>query len=400
MSQQFRKLKVAVVREELKAITGNFFKALLLGQFMYWSERVRDASAFLQEEKLRGAEFETSLEHGWFFKSIDSLLEETMLDVTDRTVSKYVSELEQEGFLFSRDNPFTKWDRTRQYRVNMLAIHKALHEKGYHVDGYIFVSDRSEPVSHPCEDFSSRSEMVSDRSEPVSLHYQRLNTQTIKKTTQQSAVVPVRQEIQQEKLYTFDLHEQHVGTLISPKDFTILKDLAELWPRRAVEVAFVHLGEQKGKGGFGPALVRHILTTWHTSGQFDQEVERLENKHRLTMQIKAELLAKQKNDHQVETHIEQIAAPDQVDRVKKAWESITAKQLEKIRAFTDRKLTLKGSPRYAHFFDDLPSYLRHYYPKHILLHHPESPFKSILYADKFVTFEQAAKLHSSERQAA
>ena len=45
-----KKLKRAVIKEELLILTGHFLEALILNQFLYWSERVRDLDVFILEE--------------------------------------------------------------------------------------------------------------------------------------------------------------------------------------------------------------------------------------------------------------------------------------------------------------------------------------------------------------
>jgi len=116
--------RTIVLREDLMAITKNAIKAIVLGQFVYWAERVRDSQLFLQEEKLRGAEFETSLEYGWIYKSAKQLSEELLGLANEKTVRNYVTELQDEGFLHSRQNPNSKWDKTSQYRVDLIKIQK------------------------------------------------------------------------------------------------------------------------------------------------------------------------------------------------------------------------------------------------------------------------------------
>lgn len=44
------KIKKVVLREDLLAITGDFRKAIILKQFIYWSERVSDADKFIEKE--------------------------------------------------------------------------------------------------------------------------------------------------------------------------------------------------------------------------------------------------------------------------------------------------------------------------------------------------------------
>jgi hypothetical protein len=46
-----RKLKRVVIKEELVALTGDIIEAIILNQFLYWSERVEDFDKFIMEEK-------------------------------------------------------------------------------------------------------------------------------------------------------------------------------------------------------------------------------------------------------------------------------------------------------------------------------------------------------------
>lgn len=52
-----RKLKRVVVKEELVALTGKVDHAIVLNQFIYWSERVKDVDAYLKEEMERIRQF-------------------------------------------------------------------------------------------------------------------------------------------------------------------------------------------------------------------------------------------------------------------------------------------------------------------------------------------------------
>lgn len=62
--------------------------------------------------------------------------EETMLHMAPNTVLRHVKFLVEKGWLDERHNPNHKWDRTKQYRVNLLKIHKDLVEIGYTLQDY------------------------------------------------------------------------------------------------------------------------------------------------------------------------------------------------------------------------------------------------------------------------
>jgi hypothetical protein len=53
MNEEIKKLKRAVIREEFIAITGNFIDAVILNQFIYWSERVKDFDEYIKQENDR-----------------------------------------------------------------------------------------------------------------------------------------------------------------------------------------------------------------------------------------------------------------------------------------------------------------------------------------------------------
>lgn len=144
------KLKRVVIKEELVALTGNFKKAIVLGQMIYWAERVKDADKFIQDEIKRSKmaigkqEFEYAekleevdlLSHGWIYKTATDLSEETMMGVSKSTMGTYLNELVEKGWLDKRKNPKWKGDNTFQYRVNLLKIQKDLQELGFSLEGY------------------------------------------------------------------------------------------------------------------------------------------------------------------------------------------------------------------------------------------------------------------------
>ena len=81
-------------------------------------------------------EEERELFYGWIYKTADELAEEIMLGLSASQVRRYVRDLVDMGFISKRNNPKYKWDRTLQYRVNLVNIAKALKEKGYPLSEY------------------------------------------------------------------------------------------------------------------------------------------------------------------------------------------------------------------------------------------------------------------------
>ena len=141
--ENLRKLKRVVIKEEIVAITGGDTNlAIVLGQLMYWQERVNDYDQYIDEEECRcrsnGTEHDFYHTYGWIYKKASELIDECMLNVSDKSMRLYLKKLEDMGFISSRDNPHHKWDKTKQYSVNTVNILKAVKQHGYTgIDGFI-----------------------------------------------------------------------------------------------------------------------------------------------------------------------------------------------------------------------------------------------------------------------
>lgn len=142
-----RKTKIAVIREELIALTGDLKSAVLLGQFVYWAECKMAADAMYAKElemyAKEGKEIDFEPCYGWIYKSSTELSEETLLGLSPSNIRKYVKALVDRGFLKERRNPNLKWDRTMQYNVNLNLIQSELNKMGYSLAGYTLASSDS-----------------------------------------------------------------------------------------------------------------------------------------------------------------------------------------------------------------------------------------------------------------
>lgn len=140
MSNQLTRLKRVVIKEELVALTGDFTKAVILNQFLYWSERVRDFDLFINEERTRaeqhGEKVTIETTSGWIYKKAEELIEETMLGISPATMGRHIKHLIDNGWIEQRQNPNYKWDQTKQYRVNLFKIQHDLLCLGYFLEGY------------------------------------------------------------------------------------------------------------------------------------------------------------------------------------------------------------------------------------------------------------------------
>lgn len=131
-----RPLKVAVIREEFVALTGDPLIAVVLNQLLYWTQRVKDFDLLLEEEKFFKPECNVSPRHGWIYKTAYDLIQETMLQVSHPTMRKYLKLLIDRGWIDERVNPHDKWDKTTQYRLNLRQLQEDLANLGYSLPGF------------------------------------------------------------------------------------------------------------------------------------------------------------------------------------------------------------------------------------------------------------------------
>ena len=133
-------LKRVVIKEELVELTGDFRPALILNQFIYWSERMYDADKYIMEEKERALKEDLVVNidesKGWIYKTAEELSEEIMTGMSKSTVGRYIKQLVEKGYLIQRRNPKYKWDKTMQYRVDLYKVQLDLGKLGYVLDGF------------------------------------------------------------------------------------------------------------------------------------------------------------------------------------------------------------------------------------------------------------------------
>lgn len=147
-----RELRRIVLKEEFVALTGNYIKAIILAQLEYWQKRAKEFDKFIEEEKERTAreniEIKIKPTHGWIYKSAQDLSSETMLGLSKSRIRFHLKDLISMGYVLERPNPYYKWDRTMQYRLDLLKIKKDLSALGFELQEWKFdISDRKHTSS-------------------------------------------------------------------------------------------------------------------------------------------------------------------------------------------------------------------------------------------------------------
>lgn len=173
---KIRKLKRVVIKEELVALTGKLNEAIVLNQFIFWSERIKDADKFLNEEIERTRKFmdgseeseediKEFLRNGWIYKTAEEMIDDCMLTMSRQTMNRIIDNLVDNGWLNKRKNPKHKWDKTWQYRVNLNKIQNDLMNLGFSLEGYTLLEPpikssnvQNEPSNVQIEQSNAQSE--------------------------------------------------------------------------------------------------------------------------------------------------------------------------------------------------------------------------------------------------
>lgn len=206
------KLKRTVIKEEFVELLGNINEAVVLNQMLYWSERIRDYDKFKEEEINRinnspeaknliknNSDEDSSFNHGWIYKSSEQLSDEVLLKVSGRTINNALNKLVQKKYLSVRNNPKHSWDRTKQYRVNLIQLQKDLLLLGFPLEGYSIplenISNGLETNSNASENISNGEEINSNGAEDSS---NRLETNSNRSVENFQAIPEITTEITSE----------------------------------------------------------------------------------------------------------------------------------------------------------------------------------------------------------
>lgn len=120
---EVKKLKVAVVREELVAITNDFIIAIILNHFLELTNKLNDCDKMLEEERAIaekcGSKINIEPKAGWIYTTYDKLLEETMINISESTLKRKIDWLVENEYIFTRANKARKRGSTKEYKVNL-----------------------------------------------------------------------------------------------------------------------------------------------------------------------------------------------------------------------------------------------------------------------------------------
>jgi hypothetical protein len=121
------------VREEFYKLTSDFFEALVLNQFNFYQLATRDIDEFIEQENARSRVHDIRDGYidpcnGWFWKSAEQLCEELMRPFKRTKAQEVIQSLIDRGWVMVRENPAKKWDRIKQYRLDLVKIVRDLQD--------------------------------------------------------------------------------------------------------------------------------------------------------------------------------------------------------------------------------------------------------------------------------
>jgi hypothetical protein len=156
-------MKKAVLREDLMALTKDVTQALVLGQMLYWTKTLDQVNDWLFEENKRLAEVELpqhEYNYGWIYKSAREMREDLMDAFSEDAIQRAFSSLVTKGVLMKRNNPFVRYDRKLQYRIDMVYLRRLLKDRGYEMTDFLlgtipqeaeFIPQGAECIPHGAE---------------------------------------------------------------------------------------------------------------------------------------------------------------------------------------------------------------------------------------------------------
>ena len=128
---QSRKPRLHLNQKERVDLRGGSFRASILRQLVYGSQKVSDVELFVAKEKRASLQKSSSFYHEWVSRSTQEPLKATLLTVSVFTIRRYLSFLAERGWVQIRKRSQNKWTRTPQYRVNLRKLCIDLQEHGY-----------------------------------------------------------------------------------------------------------------------------------------------------------------------------------------------------------------------------------------------------------------------------
>ena len=148
----FVRMKKAVLREDIMMLTQDVTQALVLGQMLYWTKTLDTVNSWIFEENKRLAESDLpqhEYNYGWIYKSAREMREDLMCAFSEDAIQRAFSTLVTKGVFMTRSNPRVRYDRTLQYRIDLVFLRRLLKDRGYEMTDFQLATIPQEAVFIP-----------------------------------------------------------------------------------------------------------------------------------------------------------------------------------------------------------------------------------------------------------
>ena len=148
----FVRMKKAVLREDIMMLTQDVTQALVLGQMLYWTKTLDTVNNWIFEENKRLAESDLpqhEYNYGWIYKSAREMREDLMCAFSEDAIQRAFSTLVTKGVFMTRSNPRVRYDRTLQYRIDLVFLRRLLKDRGYEMTDFQLATIPQEAVFIP-----------------------------------------------------------------------------------------------------------------------------------------------------------------------------------------------------------------------------------------------------------
>ena len=175
----FTRMKKAVLREDMMALTQEVTQAMVLGQMLYWTKTLDKVNDWLFEENKRLAEVELpqhEYNYGWIYKSAREMREDLMNAFSEDAIQRAFSALVTKGVFMKRHNPIVRYDRKLQYRIDIVFLRRLLKDRGYEMTDFqlatipqeaAFIPQGAESIAQCAETITETITKITNKEKPL-----------------------------------------------------------------------------------------------------------------------------------------------------------------------------------------------------------------------------------------
>lgn len=129
-------MKQCILREDFLKLTDSYISAMILENLVSYTKSSFKLKTLIEEELGSIDNNIHSFLEGWFTKSYEQLSSDSLLNVDKKTIANNVKLLITLGYITEREHPNERWNKAKQYRVNVSKLQKDLNNIGFCLEGF------------------------------------------------------------------------------------------------------------------------------------------------------------------------------------------------------------------------------------------------------------------------